>query len=137
MRESIPIPEDIYDPAVALVQAIGLEGVCEVEFRRDAGGRPLLMEINARLAGTIENAVHSGVDFPMMIWRWATGQQVGGGGLPDRRPDPLAARRHALAARQLRAGRPSRQRVPEPGTVDLRRRSSSGPGTLTASTGAT
>ncbi len=34
------------------------------------------MEINARLAGTIENAVHSGVDFPLMIWQWATGQPV-------------------------------------------------------------
>jgi hypothetical protein len=36
----------------------------------------LLMEINARLAGTIENAVHSGVDFPLMIWQWATGLPV-------------------------------------------------------------
>jgi predicted ATP-grasp superfamily ATP-dependent carboligase len=76
LRQSIPIPDDIYASSVALVQAIGLEGVCEVEYRRDANGRPLLMEINARLAGTIENAVHSGVDFPLMIWRWATGQQV-------------------------------------------------------------
>jgi hypothetical protein len=32
------------------------------------------MEINARLAGTIENAVRSGVDFPLMIWRWASGE---------------------------------------------------------------
>ena len=76
MRESIPIPADIYDPAVRLATAIGLEGVCEVEFRRDAADRPLLMEINPRLAGTIENAVHSGVDFPLMIWQWATGLPV-------------------------------------------------------------
>ena len=76
MRQSIPIPEDIYASSVALVREIGLEGVCEVEYRRDADNRPLLMEINARLAGTIENAVHSGVDFPLMIWRWATGQQI-------------------------------------------------------------
>ncbi|HEX2746254.1 MAG TPA: ATP-grasp domain-containing protein [Streptosporangiaceae bacterium] len=76
MRESIPMLPDIYDPAVRLAQAIGLEGVCEVEFRRDAAGRALLMEINPRLAGTIENAVHSGVDFPMLIWQWATGQEV-------------------------------------------------------------
>jgi predicted ATP-grasp superfamily ATP-dependent carboligase len=76
MRESLQPSPDIYDAAVSLVKAIGLEGVCEVEFRRDAAGRPLLMEVNARLAGTIENAVHSGVDFPMMIWLWATGQPV-------------------------------------------------------------
>ena len=76
MRESIPILHDIYDPAVRLATAIGLEGVCEVEFRRDAAGRPLLMEINPRLAGTIENAVHSGVDFPLLIWQWAAGLPI-------------------------------------------------------------
>jgi predicted ATP-grasp superfamily ATP-dependent carboligase len=76
MRESIPLLEDIYTRSVSLVTAIGLEGVCEVEFRRDAKNRPMLMEINARLAGTIENAVHSGVDFPLLIWQWATGLPV-------------------------------------------------------------
>ena len=76
MRESTPIPEDIYVPAMKLVAAAGLEGVCEVEFRRDAAGRPLLMEINARLVGGIENAMHSGVDFPLLIWQWATGLPI-------------------------------------------------------------
>ena len=76
MRESIAIPADIYGAAVELVTTIGLEGVCEVEFRRDADKRPLLMEINARLAGTIENAVRSGVNFPLLIWQWATGLPV-------------------------------------------------------------
>jgi predicted ATP-grasp superfamily ATP-dependent carboligase len=76
LRESVPILDEIYGPAVELVTKIGLQGVCEVEFRRDAAGRPLLMEVNARLAGTIENAVQSGVDFPLMIWQWATGQPV-------------------------------------------------------------
>lgn len=76
MRESLPIPADIYAAAESLVSAIGLEGVCEVEFRRDSRNCPLLMEINPRLAGTIENSVHSGVDFPLMIWQWATGEPV-------------------------------------------------------------
>jgi predicted ATP-grasp superfamily ATP-dependent carboligase len=76
MRESIPIPPEIYSAAVRLATTIGLQGVCEVEFRRDADNRPLLMEINARLAGTIENAVHSGVDFPLLIWQWAAGLPI-------------------------------------------------------------
>jgi len=76
MRESIPLPQDIYTAAVRLATTIGMQGVCEVEFRRDADFRPLLMEINARLAGTIENAVRSGVDFPLMIWQWASGLPV-------------------------------------------------------------
>lgn len=78
MRKSLPVADDIYAAAVKLVRAIGLDGVCEVEFRRDESDRPLLMEINARLAGTIENAMRSGVDFPRMIWDWATGQPVTG-----------------------------------------------------------
>ena len=39
MRKSVLPPPDIYDSAVRLVKAIGLTGVCEVEFRRDAAGR--------------------------------------------------------------------------------------------------
>jgi predicted ATP-grasp superfamily ATP-dependent carboligase len=76
MRESIPIPQDIYDASVRLAKAIDIQGVCEVEFRRDADKRALLMEINPRLAGTIYNAVHSGVDFPGMIWQWAAGLPI-------------------------------------------------------------
>lgn len=76
MRESIPVSGEMLAAAVNLATTIGVEGPSEVEFRRDAKGRPLLMEINARLAGTLENAMHSGVDFPVMIWQWATGQPI-------------------------------------------------------------
>jgi predicted ATP-grasp superfamily ATP-dependent carboligase len=76
MRESIPVSEELLNAAVSLATTIGVEGPSEVEFRRDASGRPLLMEINARLAGTLENAIHSGVDFPQMIWQWGTGQPI-------------------------------------------------------------
>ena len=47
-----------------------------MEFRRDADNRPLLMEINPRLAGTLENAIQAGVDFPLMMWQWAAGLEV-------------------------------------------------------------
>jgi predicted ATP-grasp superfamily ATP-dependent carboligase len=76
LRESIPMPDDIIDAAVRLVKALGLQGLCGVEFRRNASNQPLLMEINARLAGQIETALVSGVDFPLMTWQWATGQRV-------------------------------------------------------------
>ena len=76
MRESIPVSEELLNAAVSLANAIGVEGPSEVEFRYDANGNPLLMEINARLAGTLENAIHSGVDFPQMIWQWGTGQPI-------------------------------------------------------------
>ena len=76
MRESIEVPDDIREASINLAKAMGVEGPCEVEWRRDSAGRPLLMEINARLAGTLENANRSGVDFPLLVWQWATGQPV-------------------------------------------------------------
>lgn len=76
MRESVPVDEELLSACVNLATTIGIEGACEVEFRRDASGRPLLMEINPRLAGTLENAMHSGVNFPLLIWQQATGQQM-------------------------------------------------------------
>lgn len=75
-RESFAVPQALLDAAVNLATTIGVEGACEVEFRGDAKGNPLLMEINPRLAGTLENAMHSGVNFPLMIWQWATGQPI-------------------------------------------------------------
>jgi predicted ATP-grasp superfamily ATP-dependent carboligase len=76
LRESMAIPPDINASSLRLVKAIGLEGLCEVEFRRDLNNHPYLMEINARLAGTTENAVRAGVDFPLLLWQWSTGQPV-------------------------------------------------------------
>ena len=76
VRESIPMPPDLRSAAVALVRALDLEGYSEIEFRRDARGHPLLMEINARLSGSIEVAIRSGVDFPGLLWRWALGEKL-------------------------------------------------------------
>jgi hypothetical protein len=76
VRESIPMPADIRTAAVRLIRELDLEGYCEVEFRRDDAGRPLLMEINARLSGSLEVAVRSGIDFPTLLWRWAVGKPL-------------------------------------------------------------
>jgi predicted ATP-grasp superfamily ATP-dependent carboligase len=76
LRESIPMPDDIFDAAARLAKALGLQGLSGVEFRRNASNQPVLMEINARLAGQIETALLSGADFPLMTWQWAIGQRV-------------------------------------------------------------
>ncbi len=75
-RESIPLPPDAAGAARELVAALALEGYAEVEFRRDATGAPVLMEINPRLSASVEVAVRSGVDFPRMIYDWATGGPI-------------------------------------------------------------
>ena len=75
-RQSIAVPEDIGEQAERLVRAANLEGYCEVEFRRDTAGKPYLMEINPRLSASIEVAVRAGVDFPHLIFQWASGEPI-------------------------------------------------------------
>src|SRR2546428_3246710 len=86
LRQSIPVPPDIGDQAERLVREIDLEGYSEVEFRRDHAGVPYLMEINPRLSASVEVAVRAGVDFPYLVYQWASGGPIakarprGGGG---------------------------------------------------------
>jgi predicted ATP-grasp superfamily ATP-dependent carboligase len=76
LRQSIPIPDDIGAQAERLVRAIDLEGYSEVEFRRDGCGTPYLMEINPRLSASVEIAVLAGVDFPLLLYQWASGLPI-------------------------------------------------------------
>jgi predicted ATP-grasp superfamily ATP-dependent carboligase len=74
VRESIPLPPDLTDAAEALARAAGLDGYSEVEFRRDTDGSAFLMEVNPRLSASVELAVRAGVDFPALLYSWATGR---------------------------------------------------------------
>ena len=76
VRQSIAVPEDIGRQAEALVRAMDLEGYSEVEFRRDSAGAAYLMEINPRLSASVELAVRAGVDFPYLLYQWATGGAI-------------------------------------------------------------
>ncbi len=57
----------LVDPAVALLRAMGWEGLAMVEFRREGRGAPVLMEVNGRPWGTLGLAVDAGVDFPRLL----------------------------------------------------------------------
>jgi len=74
--ESIALEPDLVAPTDALVEAADLDGCSMVEFRRDREGRPVLMEINARMAGSVELAIRSGVDFPKLLYMWALGRPI-------------------------------------------------------------
>jgi len=76
LRQSIAIPPDIGGQAESLVREINLEGYSEVEFRRDGAGIPYLMEINPRLSASVEVAVRAGVDFPYLLYQWASGGPI-------------------------------------------------------------
>ncbi|MCU1592049.1 MAG: ATP-grasp protein [Frankiales bacterium] len=73
-RETVPLTPDLRDASHKLIQATGLEGYAELELRRDAEGRLVLMEVNPRLSAAVEVAVRAGVDFPLLLQKWANGE---------------------------------------------------------------
>lgn len=71
LRESIRFPE-IEGYATTLLKALNWHGVAMVEFRVDPrNGKPKLMEINPRFWGSLQLAIHSGVDFPYLLYKMA------------------------------------------------------------------
>jgi len=74
--ESVEAP-DVEAVARRVLAAIGLDGIVEVEFKRDArDGRLRLLDINARVWGWHTLGRAAGVDFPYLLWRMASGQDV-------------------------------------------------------------
>ena len=73
MRVSMLPPEDSLRYAERLVSEIGLDGFSEVEFRRHADGRAVLMEVNPRFVLSLELPIRAGVDFARMQLEWARG----------------------------------------------------------------
>jgi predicted ATP-grasp superfamily ATP-dependent carboligase len=69
--ETIPLLPDITADADRLVRAMDLEGCSMVEFRRDVEGRPVLMEVNPRMGGSVALCLQAGVDIPMLVRAWA------------------------------------------------------------------
>ena len=60
-----------------ILEHVGWHGVAMVEFRLDGKtGRPMLMEINPRFWGTLQLAISSGVDFPVMLCKMYAGGDV-------------------------------------------------------------
>ncbi len=76
LSESISPLRDIVEPAEALVRAADLDGCSMVEFRRDREGHPVLMEVNSRLPGSVALAISAGVDFPQLLYTWASGKPL-------------------------------------------------------------
>lgn len=65
---SIPITAEVRESSTALVTRVGLQGVSMVEFKKPrTGGRPVLMEINARPWGSMQLPISCGVDYPVFL----------------------------------------------------------------------
>jgi D-aspartate ligase len=65
--------------ARALLEAMGLTGIVEVEFKRHPGsGANMLLDVNPRAWGWLSIGERAGVDFPWLLWRQLCGQRIDG-----------------------------------------------------------
>ena len=76
LSESIPLLQQLRESTDKLLSSVGWHGVAMAEFKVSQDGRPYLIEVNGRFWGSLQLAVDSGVDFPYLLYRLATGQQV-------------------------------------------------------------
>lgn len=73
-REAVDADPDLVRRCELLVDSVGWNGVAMVEFKEDADtGTPYVMEVNARLWGSLQLAVDAGVDFPRLLVEAALG----------------------------------------------------------------
>lgn len=71
----------VIDPAMAaatarLVEAVGFSGIAMFEFKRQAAGRWILLEVNARPWGSMPLPLALGINFPYLWFRQLVGGEV-------------------------------------------------------------
>jgi carbamoyl-phosphate synthase large subunit len=67
---------DVEEAARSVIAATRLSYVNNVQFRRDVGGIPRLLEINPRIPGTIHLTVAAGLNLPLAACVQALGQAI-------------------------------------------------------------
>lgn len=67
LSQSAPVDPLMRQHAKTLLDAVQWHGAAMVEFRIDNEGKPYLMEINARLWGSLQLAIDAGVNFPRLL----------------------------------------------------------------------
>ncbi len=67
---------DVLDQARRIVDSVGVEYISNVQFRGAEDGRPLLMEINPRVPGTIGLSVAAGSNLPGVALALAAGKEA-------------------------------------------------------------
>ncbi|MFB0526575.1 MAG: ATP-grasp domain-containing protein [bacterium] len=68
--------EKMEELAKKLMEAIGWHGIVMVEFKLTKDGTPVLIEVNPRIWGSINEAVASGVDFPFLLYQLAFEREI-------------------------------------------------------------
>lgn len=76
LSESVELDRSLRDATQRLLDAASWNGAAMVEFRIAVDGTPYLMEVNARLWGSLQLAVDAGVDFPWLLYQSLTAGDV-------------------------------------------------------------
>lgn len=75
--ESVRLDEKLVEKSLALLRALEWQGVAMVEFKTDRrDGQAKLMEVNGRFWGSLQLAIDAGMNFPLILYRLATGENV-------------------------------------------------------------
>lgn len=69
LSESIAVPPELRRSAEILLRHYNWHGIAMVEYRVDPEGKAWLMEINARFWGSLQLAISSGCDFPLIMYQ--------------------------------------------------------------------
>ena len=76
-RESIALDGELASAGRRLLEGLNWQGVAMIECKRDTEtGRPVFMEVNGRLWGSLQLAIDSGIDFPRLLIACALGKVV-------------------------------------------------------------
>ncbi|WP_298435824.1 ATP-grasp domain-containing protein [Geobacter sp.] len=74
LSESVPLDEEMVEAAGKLLSEVQWSGIAMVEFKRDKrDGKAKLMEVNGRFWGSLQLAISSGVDFPLLSLDYCLG----------------------------------------------------------------
>jgi predicted ATP-grasp superfamily ATP-dependent carboligase len=77
LRESVPLDEKLVGKSFDLLRMLEWRGPAMVEFKVDSrDGEPKLMEVNGRFWGSLQLASDAGINFPLMLYRLAVGENV-------------------------------------------------------------
>jgi len=76
LRRSAPLDPRLRAAAERLLGAMAWHGPAMLEFRDDGVHEPWLMEVNGRFWGSLQLAIASGVDFPLLWVRLLRGETV-------------------------------------------------------------
>jgi predicted ATP-grasp superfamily ATP-dependent carboligase len=75
--ESVSLNQNLVEKSYALLKVLGWQGVAMVEYKVDRrDGQPKLMEVNGRFWGSLQLAIDAGMNFPVLLYRLAMGEEV-------------------------------------------------------------